>query len=67
MKRIAWMVVPVCLLVAAPVWSQVNLKASIAQLPVLSESPEKGIFVELVKASGECGLSHSKLQEPCDP
>ena len=53
MKRVVWILAAVCLCVTVPAWSQVNLKASIAQLPVLSESPEKGIFVELVKALDE--------------
>lgn len=53
MKRIATAVFVLIALATATAWGQTNLIATLAAIPGLADSPEKGVFVDLVKAIDE--------------
>lgn len=50
MRRIVLLILAIAIFAGMNVWGQTNLVASIAQFPDLSETAEKGTFIDMVKA-----------------
>lgn len=53
MRRVRYIAIVLLNLCGSIVWAQTNLTASLAQIPDRADSPESGVFTELVKAIDE--------------
>ncbi|MFW5783461.1 MAG: hypothetical protein ACOCY8_02975, partial [Spirochaetota bacterium] len=53
MRRVVLIAAALMVLAGATGFAQADLNASIAQIPVLAETPERGVFIDLVRAIDE--------------